>query len=103
MLAPGHTGREYATEAVRALIDHCFGTLAVHRVVANCFLANEASWRLMEKVGMRRESHAVRDSWHRTGQWLDTVTYAILEDEVVDHETRSARACRRASTTRSIR
>ena len=30
---------------------------------------------------MRREGHAVAESLHRSGQWLDTVTYAVLADE----------------------
>jgi RimJ/RimL family protein N-acetyltransferase len=50
-------------------------------VTANCFLDNDASWRLMERVGMRREVHAVRDSLHRSGRWLDTVNYALLAEE----------------------
>jgi len=78
VLDPAHTGKGYATEAVRRLLDYSFTDLRVQRVVANCFLANEASWRLMERVGMRREGHAVAESLHRSGQWLDTVTYAVL-------------------------
>jgi RimJ/RimL family protein N-acetyltransferase len=35
----------------------------------------------MERVGMRRETHAVDESLHRSGQWLDTVGYAVLHDE----------------------
>jgi RimJ/RimL family protein N-acetyltransferase len=35
----------------------------------------------MERVGMRREIHAVRESLHRSGRWLDTVGYALLADE----------------------
>jgi RimJ/RimL family protein N-acetyltransferase len=81
VLDPAHTGRGYATEAVRGLLAHCFSELGLHRVVANCFLANDTSWRLMERVGMRREGHAVRESLHRSGQWLDTVTYAVLATE----------------------
>jgi RimJ/RimL family protein N-acetyltransferase len=50
-------------------------------VTANCFLDNGTSWRLMERVGMRRELHAVRESLHRSGRWLDTVGYAMLEEE----------------------
>ena len=56
----------------------------MRRVVANCFLDNVASWRLMERVGMRRELHAVAESLHRDGRWLDTVGYAILADEAAD-------------------
>jgi hypothetical protein len=44
-------------------------------------LDNDTSWRLMERVGMRRETHAVRESLHRSGRWLDTVAYAVLTDE----------------------
>jgi len=81
VLDPAHTGAGYATEAVRALLRHCFEELGVRRVVANCFLANDTSWRLMERLGMRREVHAVRESLHRSGQWLDTVAYALLREE----------------------
>jgi RimJ/RimL family protein N-acetyltransferase len=81
VLDPVHTGHGYATEAVRALLDHCFSELGVHRVVANCFLGNVTSWRLMERLGMRREGHAVADSLHRSGRWLDTLSYALLSIE----------------------
>jgi len=81
VLHAAHSGHGYATEAVGELLRYCFEELGVRRVVANCFLANASSWRLMERVGMRRESHAVRESLHRSGQWHDTVTYALLADE----------------------
>jgi RimJ/RimL family protein N-acetyltransferase len=81
VLDPAHTGQGYATEAVRELLRHCFEDLGVRRVTATCFLANDSSWRLMERVGMRRELHAVRDALHRSGRWLDSVGYALLEEE----------------------
>jgi RimJ/RimL family protein N-acetyltransferase len=79
--SPDYTGRGYATEAVRELIRICFTDLGLRRVTANCFAANEASWRLMERVGMRRELYAVRESLHRSGAWLDGMGYALLADE----------------------
>ena len=81
VLDPAHHGRGYATEAVRELLRFAFEDLGVRRVVANSFLANTASWRLMERVGMRRETHAVRESLHRSGTWEDAVAYALLHDE----------------------
>lgn len=89
VLDPTHTGLGYATEAVLELLRHCFEELQVHRVVANCFLDNHTSWRLMEKVGMRRETHAVSESLHRSGQWLDTVGYAVLAHEWKRHNSTS--------------
>jgi len=81
VLDPSWWGQGLATEGVRALLEEGFTQLGLHRVTARCFLANEASWRLMERVGMRREQHAVRDSLHRSRGWLDSVIYAILADE----------------------
>jgi RimJ/RimL family protein N-acetyltransferase len=78
VLDPSATGRGYATEAVRELVRICFEELGLRRVVATCFAENEPSWRLMERVGMHRELHAVRDALHRSGEWCDTYRYALL-------------------------
>jgi RimJ/RimL family protein N-acetyltransferase len=82
VFAPEHGGRGYATEAVRAAMSICFDGLGLRRVIANCFADNESSWRLMERVGMRREVHTVKDSLHRSGRWLDGLGYAMLADEL---------------------
>lgn len=81
VLDPAYTGHGFATEAVRGLLQVCFDEHRLRRVVATCFLDNTASWRLMERVGMRREAQSVRESLHRSGVWLDSVTYALLADE----------------------
>ena len=78
---PGHAGRGYATEAVREELRICFEDIGVRRVIAQCFADNEASWRLMERVGMRREQHTKKDSLHRNGEWLDGMMYALLAEE----------------------
>ena len=78
---PDHAGQGYATEAVRELIRLCFEDLGLRRVTANCFAANDASARLMQRVGMRREIHTLRESLHRSGEWLDGMGYALLAEE----------------------
>ena len=80
-LSPEHQGQGLALEAVRRLVDLCFGDLGLHRVYATCFADNAGSSRLMEKLGMRREAHHVKDSLHRERGWLDGYTYALLADE----------------------
>src|SRR5262245_28796946 len=77
-LDPAYEGRGYATEAVGTLLRLCFDELGLRRVTANCFAGNRGSWRLMERLGMRREAYNVRDSLHRSGEWLDGMTYALL-------------------------
>jgi RimJ/RimL family protein N-acetyltransferase len=81
VLDPAHIGPGYATEAMHELVRYCFQDLGVRRITARCFLDDDASSSLMERVGMRRELHAVRESLHRSGRWLDTIGYAILKHE----------------------
>ncbi len=81
VLDPAHTGHGYATEAAAALLRLCFEELHLRRVVADCFAANGTSWRLMERLGMRRETHARQESLHRSGRWLDVYRYALLSTE----------------------
>jgi len=81
VLDPAHAGQGYATEAVQEELRICFEELGVRRVIAQCFADNEASWRLMERLGMRREQYCVKDSLHRSGEWLDGMAYAILAEE----------------------
>lgn len=78
---PDFGGRGLVTEAVREVLRICFEDLGLRRVTAECFAANEASWRLMERVGMRREVHTRRESLHRSGEWLDGLGYALLAEE----------------------
>lgn len=80
-MAPEHGGRGYATEAVETLMRLCFEELGLRRVTANCFAHNDGSWRLMERLGMRREVHTLRESLHRSGEWLDGMGYALLAEE----------------------
>jgi RimJ/RimL family protein N-acetyltransferase len=81
VLAPEHAGRGYATEAARELLRICFEDLGLHRATALCFADNTASWRIMERIGMRREAHNVRESLHRDHGWLDGYGYALLAEE----------------------
>jgi RimJ/RimL family protein N-acetyltransferase len=81
VITPEHAGRGLATEAAEALLRVCFEDLRVRRVKALCFADNVASWKIMEKLGMRREEYNVADSLHRSGRWLDGMGYAILADE----------------------
>jgi RimJ/RimL family protein N-acetyltransferase len=84
-LAPAATGRGFATEAVREALRTCFSDLGLRRVTANAFAGNEASCRLAERVGMRRESYCVGESLHRDLGWVDSVGYALLASEWVGH------------------
>jgi RimJ/RimL family protein N-acetyltransferase len=87
---PAYAGRGLATEAAAELLRICFEDLGLRRVKALCFADNVPSWRLMERLGMRREEYAVQDSLHRTKGWLDGMTYALLADEWREKQLSSA-------------
>lgn len=73
-------GQGYATEAASALIDWSFCHLRVRRITATCDARNRASYRLMERLGMRREAHH-RQSRFVKGAWIDELVYAVLDEE----------------------
>jgi [ribosomal protein S5]-alanine N-acetyltransferase len=75
---PDDWGKGYATEAARAMLGFAFSGLGVHRVIAFCNALNTASYRVMEKLGMRRDG-LLRESLWWNGQWVDECVYAILE------------------------
>lgn len=74
--------RGYACEALRAVIETAFRGGA-HRVYAQCDPRNEASWKLLEKLGLQREAHFRQNIFfHRDASersiWKDTDAYAML-------------------------
>jgi RimJ/RimL family protein N-acetyltransferase len=77
---PDYHGRGYATEAARALFDLGFKGADLHRIFARCDARNDSSWRLMERLGMRREAH-FREHALFKGGWDEEMVYAILRRE----------------------
>jgi RimJ/RimL family protein N-acetyltransferase len=77
---PDFTGRGYASEAARAVLELAFSTLGLHRVFAELDPRNDASIALALRLGMREEAHFVQDMWFK-GAWADTGIYAILAEE----------------------
>ena len=83
---PEYYGKGYATESCRALIDYGFNNMQVRRVVAMCNPENISSWRLLERLKMRREGHLHKNIFFKRNEngepiWIDTYEYAILADE----------------------
>lgn len=83
---PDHWGRGYASEAVTGLLAVAFDEWGVRRVTAHCNPANTASWRLLERVGLRREGHLRSAASFATDEagrpvWHDAYLYAVLASE----------------------
>lgn len=80
VMHPDHHGHGYATEGARLMLELGFAGLGLHRIVGRCDGRNAASWRLMERLGMRREAHLIENEFVK-GEWVDELIYAILDRE----------------------
>jgi RimJ/RimL family protein N-acetyltransferase len=77
---PAFHGRGYASEAAVQMLRLGFAELGLHRIIGRCDGRNEASARLMAKLGMRREAHFVQNEIVK-GEWTDEIVYAMLSEE----------------------
>ena len=80
MLKPEFTGHGYATEMAAEMLRIGFDELGLHRVVGRLDARNDASARVLERLGMRREALLVDNEWVK-GEWTSELDYALLADE----------------------
>ena len=79
-------GRGYATEAARAVVGAAFKNHGARNVIAKCNPLNRPSWRLLERLGMRREGHYIKNVWFKKDEngrpiWHDTYEYRVSAEE----------------------
>lgn len=75
-----YTGKGYATEASKILVDYCFKKLKFHKVYADTVPDNVASQKVLEKLGFKLEG-AIRDKYLKNGKWVDELDYGLLRRE----------------------
>jgi RimJ/RimL family protein N-acetyltransferase len=68
------------TEAARAVMDWAFRTYSFNRMYAWCDPRNISSWRVLEKLGMKREG-LLRSHLKWNGEFHDALYYGILRSE----------------------
>jgi RimJ/RimL family protein N-acetyltransferase len=79
-LAHPHWGKGLTSEAAKAVMDWAFQTHNLHRMYAWCDPHNIGSWRVMEKLGMKREG-LLRHHIKWNGEYRDQLYYGILRSE----------------------
>ena len=92
-LMPALWGRGYATEMLHPAIAFAFASLGVERIEADIDPRNEASCRLVERVGFVREG-LLRERWRVAGEVTDSAIYGLLrrDYEKATTQARCARA-----------
>jgi len=73
-------GEGYATEAGAEMLRYGFGTLALARIHARHMSRNQASGRVLEKIGMTREG-LLRKHVRKWDRREDVVVWGILREE----------------------
>lgn len=79
-------GSGYATEACKQLLTYGFEHLKMRRVIACCDPDNTRSWKLLERLNLRREGHFKQTGYFKHNSdgdpiWHDTFSYGMLNNE----------------------
>ena len=76
ILHPDHWGLGLASEAVGAAVAHAFATHDHDALEADVDPANQASIRLLERLGFARTGFAEK-TWNIGGEWKDSLYYSL--------------------------
>ncbi|MFK0240225.1 GNAT family N-acetyltransferase [Microbacterium sp. NPDC090281] len=79
-LNPGRLGRGFGTEATRAVLDHAFDRIGLHRVELDVYSFNPRAQRSYEKAGFRYEGRQ-RETLFWDGEWVDSILMAVLSTD----------------------
>ncbi|TQV89610.1 GNAT family N-acetyltransferase [Aliikangiella coralliicola] len=74
------SGQGLCTAAVRIVVNYLFSEFNLHKLIACCDPRNVASYRVMEKLGMKREGHFTQH-FLNDGEWTDQYQYGLLHSE----------------------
>lgn len=74
-------GRGVMPTSLALLVDHCFSEVGLHRVEVNVRPENQASRRVVDKLGFREEGLRVR-YLHIDGDYRDHLGYALTAEDV---------------------
>ncbi len=80
VLNPNYYNNGYASEAAKAVLNYGFKEKKLHRIMATCQPENIPSYRVMEKIGMRREGY-FKKCIPNGDKWWDEYYYAVLDEE----------------------
>ncbi|MFC7132158.1 MULTISPECIES: GNAT family N-acetyltransferase [Salinibaculum] len=80
MIAPAEWGNGYATDALATLTADAFAERGLHKLYAHAYATNDASQRVLEKVGYSQEG-LLRKEAVADGEYVDVHRYGLLADE----------------------
>ena len=82
-----YQGKGYAIESLTAIIEYGFENKNIHKIIAHCNPKNVSSWKLLERIKMKREGKLRKNIYfNKDGKgnpiWLDTYEYGLLKNDL---------------------
>jgi len=84
MLLPEYHRRGYIPEATKKVIEFAFTKDDCIRITTGCHKENEASRKVLDKVGFRKEGERIKAVFH-DGVMKDRLEYGLNKDEWLAH------------------
>jgi RimJ/RimL family protein N-acetyltransferase len=71
---------------ISKLLQYAFEQCDAHRIIGRCDPENSASWKLLERLSMRREGHFLQPAFFNKSaegkpNWHNAYEYAIIDKE----------------------
>lgn len=79
-LSKKHHGKGYASEALKAVIDHLFHRYKKQRVKTSMDPQNKPAIQLMERLGFKKEA-LYKKSVLINGKWVDDLVYSLIKSD----------------------
>jgi RimJ/RimL family protein N-acetyltransferase len=80
VIVPDERGNGYATEAVELCLGHAFDDRGLHKIWARVIEGNEASIRVLKKLGFQREG-VLREQEYANGRFIHVYRYGLFSAE----------------------
>ena len=82
---PVFQNRGFCSESALGLLRYAFDRLGAHKVVAFCNPENVPSWKVLERIGMKKEGLFKQKAFFRKDEdgnplWHDCLAYGILNE-----------------------
>ena len=75
----GYRGKGYGADAIKTIVDYAHNELRLNCIYSTILDYNEASIRLFEKCGFRREG-ILRARVYKGGRYIDQISYSITKE-----------------------
>lgn len=74
---PHYQGHGYASEMAKTLLDYMFNEVEIEQIITSAAIINEASWKLMEKLGFARTGESITNYYDDNDNILNAYCYKL--------------------------